>query len=276
MQNARLPDGSIINPKEYIPGIHDGNLRCPYCGAKVIFVSTNTTREPFFKTTGKSTESKHLDNCPQKRNVEVFNSIKQIRNYHPDPTRPSTGQHVLHLELGDLYHERKANTSIPEIGWDHPKKQLDYANQYPDKKHELPDRARTLKALARYIKNSEAVLASTIVKFNGAFYPISEIVIDQNMAHDIALTGNELERFIYGTVFSVVRLEKVMYINFDQQDGALPFTIVVFQKSFKKFTYTKEKLEGKNVLVRGIIRFNSRTNQTETTVWSNSQLEWVK
>lgn len=275
MKNARLPDGTIISTDEYIPGVHAGKIFCPYCGAKVFYCCTNTSREPFFRTSGKSPESTHRNDCSQKRILAVFNSMKRINNYKPDPKRKNIKQHILQLKIPGL--DEAFPGEVNEIGWDHPKKKLHHVNQYSNFKNELPPTARSLKALIRYLKNSDEVLYSTLVKFNGMSYRINELVIDQNAAYELAIKQNTLERFVYGIVVSVVELQTVTFINFERQNNDRKFTAVIFDaKNNPKFTYEKAKLEGEAVLVRGLLRYNSKADQAEITISSDIQLEILK
>ncbi len=273
MQNARLPDGSIINPSEYVANVHT-DLYCLHCGARVFFVSPTTDRNPFFRTSGRTPDTTHKNWCPEKRELKIFDSLKKIKTYKPDPKAKRTEPHMLNL---DLRNPNKVNYrgQVPEIGWEHPKKKLKYTNKYANKENALPKRVQSLKALAKYLNNSIDILAATTIRFNGEYYSIPEIIIDQNSAHELAIKGNKNDVIVHGTIGSVVKLETVMYLNFTKEEGLPPFTVVIFKKYFDDFQDIKKEHEGSKVLVYGEVEFNKISNRTRTIIYHRRQLEVI-
>lgn len=270
MQNARLPDGSVINAGEYIANVHT-DLYCLHCGAKVFFVSPTTGRNPFFRTSGRRPDTTHKDWCPEKRELKIFDSLKRIKTYKPDPKGKSTESHTLNLDLNDT-NKVKHHGQVPEIGREHPKKKLTYANRYTAKEHALPNKADSLDALLKYLNNSIDILAATTIRFNGEYYSIPEIIIDQGSAYQLTSKDNKKDVIVYGAINTVVKLETVMYLNFTNEGNLPPFTVVIFKKRFKNFTDVVDKLEGSRVLVSGKIEFNKMSNRTQMIICCRSQL----
>lgn len=78
-------------------------------------------------------------------------------------------------------------------------------------------------------------LSKTLLDLNGQMIPINQFVIDQNKAFGIAKSGNLYIPYfvVYGKIGSVRKLDKVMFINFDQQDGLKPFVAYIFSGHYK-------------------------------------------
>jgi hypothetical protein len=67
-----------------------------------------------------------------------------------------------------------------------------------------------------------------------------------------------------------------MYLNFEEKN--VPFTIVIFQKHWKDFSYSEKQLEGKDVLIYGHLRKNDYQDKqlTEMIIKSDKYLETLK
>lgn len=75
-----------------------------------------------------------------------------------------------------------------------------------------------------------------------------------------------------------MRREKVWYVNFVKKDDCR-FSLVIFDKYFKHFTYTDEQLKGRNVLAYGFLKknnFNEELKSTEMLIKSNKCIEFLK
>ena len=274
MQNAKLPDGTIINAKEYIESVHKGKIYCVYCGATVIHVNPED-RDPFFKTTGQTDKSRHLDNCVQKRNLQVFDSLKMINKYTTKlADTHSNGEYIIKINFDSFDIRKQPKGQTPEIGFDHHKKKLPYANGYTNYKDSPIKSITSLKTIARLLKNKPEELAKIVLVVNGQRYRLNELVLNQNQANELARSNiGNLDYIVYGQVMSVKRREKVIYINMSVQDGMEPFTAMVFKKYFVHFKYKDEKLIGNPVLIAGRLKLNDRNNKAEMVIYSSKQLE---
>ena len=117
-----------------------------------------------------------------------------------------------------------------------------------------PNSISTLKAIVKLLTSYEPdTLATILVSVKGRKIPLSQIVISHDKAHELAWSGladDSLSYFVYGRINKVIRREKVYYINFEAINNVV-FSLVVFDKYFKYFTYKDEQLVGKNVLAYG-------------------------
>jgi hypothetical protein len=106
------------------------------------------------------------------------------------------------------------------------------------------------------------------------------MVISHERAHELLWNGkliDSLSYFVYGIIEQVLRREKVLYVNLKPVNNVY-FSIVIFEKYFKHFTYTDEQLIGKNVLAWGGIRRNTfqEKNTSEIIIKSNKYIEFLK
>lgn len=276
MQNALLPTKEIINAKEYDRLIHGEELFCVSCKVPVIFVGQDqSNRSPFFKTTGRK-ESVHKKDCKEVRNLAIFDSLKTVNRYTGKVD--DDNNHLIELDFALDNKAQIPHGPISEIGEDHSKKRLTYVNKYSGTKNALFKRITSLSGIAKLLKNSPEELARITFTQQGELFSFSEIVIDQNKATKIALENSytNVDFIVYGVVRSVIKTEKVMFINFDAQNGLKPFDIFVFAGDFKWFMLTRENLERKPILARGKIKYNKLYNKAEMQVRSNKQIHVVK
>jgi hypothetical protein len=274
MQNAKLPDGSIINAKEYIANLHKGKIICPYCEVPAIHVVPHD-RQPFFKTTGRG-KSKHKENCPEYRDLSIMNSINKIKRYSTKiEDLTDYTEYIFNLNLDNIDIDKAPHGKIQEISSSHPKKKYRYTNKYNDRNY-APAVIKTLALLAKLIKDNNSELDKIVFNCNGRKYLIEEIIIDQNKAFDLVSTSQNENRdyVVYGKVRSVVPLKTVKYINFDEQDGMKSFTAVIFKEYFPFFT-CEDKIIGKPVLIAGKLKLNKIYNQTEIIVKSDLQINTI-
>jgi len=189
MQNARLPDGNIINAKEYIQGLHKGKIICPYCDAPVIHVMPND-RNPYFKTTG-SGKSIHSKNCSEHRELAVYNSLKLIKRYTTKiEDLTDCKEYIWELDLESTDIDKAPRGKVNEISPKHPKKKHEYANEYINTKY-APQKIKTLDLLAKLIKDNSEELDKIIFNYNGCKYFLEDIVIDQNKAYELVSTRQQ-------------------------------------------------------------------------------------
>lgn len=279
MQNALLPNGEIVNAREYDVRKHGDVIMCPHCKARVIYVHSSNT-EPHFKTTGRSPDFTHKQDCPHVRKIlQIVDTIKKLRKYTTDLSDATSRQQQIIIDIQPLFKQLNTGPTpkgpITEIPNSHPKKQFDYAMRYKDA-IELPvKQINSLKTIAKLIKdNCIEKLASTFFLVNEKQLRISDVIIDQNTANRICRTGDieNIPYIVYGTIRSVARREKVMFLNFDTQDGAAPFTAYVFARHFNNFSYTQEEILKKFVLLLGFIKPNSKYGYAEMELKSEKQM----
>lgn len=272
MQNALLPTNDTINAKEYDPLIHGEKLFCTSCKVPVIFVGKDQdNRNPFFRTTGRK-KSVHKEWCKEIRSLIVFDSLKTVNRYTGKVDDDNT--HLIELNFATDNNTAIPHGPISEISEDHSKKRLTYVNRYSGTKNALFKKITSLSGIAKLLKNRPEELARITFTQQGKLFSFTEIIIDQNKAINIALEKKyaNVDFIVYGVVHSVIKTEKVMFINLDTQDGLKPFDIFIFAGDFKWFTLTKEQLEEKPILARGKIKFNERYSKAEMQVRSNKQI----
>lgn len=182
------------------------------------------------------------------------------------------------MDFASTNKEQIPHGPISEIGMGHSKKRLTYVNRYSGTKNALFRKITSLSGIAKLLKNEPQDLARITFTQQGKIFSFTEIIIDQNRATKIALenTYTNVDFIVYGAVRSVIKTEKVMFINFDTQNGLKPFDIFVFAGDFDRFTLSKEQLEGKPLLAQGKIKFNERYSKAEMQVRSNKQIHVLK
>lgn len=280
MKNALLPNGKIVNAKEYDPMIHGDKIYCCGCRKPVSHSSAkNSNIEPYFKTTGKG-ESKHAPDCSEKREVKQIKTIKKLNKYTINISKINQNDlHVIKVHLGNTNIDCIPHGEINEVSRNNPKKTFNYYLGYSGSKNHSLGKITSLSTIAKLLRvNSIEDLNKTVLDINGKILPVNQFIIDQNRAFEIAKSGNfYIPHFVvYGKVGSVKKLDKVMFINFDVQDGARPFAAYIFSGHYKYFTYTKEQLEGNYVLIQGSFKFNGDHNQAEIQIMWNKQLHIMK
>ncbi|MGN7299460.1 hypothetical protein ACTHPV_19975 [Ferdinandcohnia sp. SAFN-114] len=147
--------------------------------------------------------------------------------------------------------------------------------------NETPASIGSLKSVVKLLTSYEPdILSGILVNVKGKKVPISSIIVDQVKAHEL-LWANELidnsGYFVYGTVDAVLRREKVIYINFKPVNN-VKFSLVLFDKYFKFFTYKDESLIGKTILVYGFLKKNiyKDKNTNELQIRSDKYIEFIK
>lgn len=144
----------------------------------------------------------------------------------------------------------------------------------------MPKSISSLKSLVKLINSYEPdVLATILINVKGNKVPLSQIILSHEQAHELLWSNRIIDSFsyfVYGTVDNVKRLPKVYYINFKPVNNIL-FSLVVFDKYFKYFTYTDEQLIGKTILAWGVLRCNTyqEKNTSEMHIKSNQYLVFL-
>lgn len=276
MFSALLQNGKIITAIEYNKEVH-GDLKCIDCKVPVIFVPTSESSHAHFKTTGKN-ESKHSSLCGFAKPLSFEESIQKVGEYQSTLLESGIKENVIRLSL---------HTLDP----DYIKKEIE-REQKDDDKHknpseikvkqdsEVPNTIGSLKAVVKLLTQNEPdILSSILINVKGKKIPLSQILVSPKKAHELLWSGQPLENinyFVYGTIEKVQRRDKVYYINFTQEDG-VSFSLVVFQKYFKHFTYSDELLIGKKVLTWGGLKKNDFQDKqtTEMVIKSDKYITFL-
>lgn len=160
------------------------------------------------------------------------------------------------------------------------KKEIDPTEIKIKQNNSAPNSIGSLKSVVKLFTQYEPdILAGLLVNVKGKKIPISQIIVPHEKAHELLWSGNALEQnmyFVYGTVEHVIRRAKDYYINFASSSNK-KFSLVVFDKYFKYFTYPGEKLVGKNILAFGSLQKNTynNINSTEMVIKANSFVEFL-
>lgn len=254
MKSAKLRNGRGFLATEYDVRVHGEDIYCD-CGAKVIHVTPNNDeRDPFFKTTGRG-DSRHKEGCREIRNLYINHIKEGFRYVDTIKSLPDDELIVISLELG-----KKKAIAGTGLGTDEsdPKFKPNYINKPGHTEKKAPESIKTLKKVADLIRRNEPEQLSKIVfKRCGKKIHFYDFVIDQNVAYKKANQVDEYNQdyIIYGKVRSIVKIEdKVMFINFDEQEGAKPFALVIFANKFDRFKFVNKKIESKFVLAFGNVR----------------------
>jgi hypothetical protein len=280
MRTALLPDGRLIHADEYNESVHGFNILCldKNCRAPLIFVPKSDKAASHFKTIGKNSDSKHSTKCGFYQPLDIVESIEKVTEYQADILQSSVKKTLINLNMKRLdpdYEPKKTE------------RDQQAAEQDPDKiktkeKNESPGSISSLKSVVQLMVGYEPDLLSTIYFNigNGRKVPLSNIVMNQERAHDILWSDQafrEVGYFVYGQVESVLRLEKVMYIKLEKIHD-VSFTVVIFEKYYKFFKLSEEQLKGKEVLIYGILRKNEYQgrNTTEIVIKSDKYIEFLK
>lgn len=277
MHSAKLLDGSIVAAKSYIPGIHGRSLFCldPICKAPVHFVQ-ESEKVAFFKTSGKG-DSVHKEGCAFASRLSFEKAVSKVSIFQQDLLVQGSDEVVIRLNANKLdpdYVPRKIERDGQETEIDPNKIKI------KKEKTETPQTLSSLSSLKKLFTTVEPdLLASIVVSVQGYKLPISQLISDYHSIHDRFWKDNTLNvpYFIHGTIHKIVRLNKVWYLN--MHDGEdFYFTLVVFEKYFKHFTYTDDDLLERPILVMGKLRkntFHKDRPATEMVIKSDKYIEFL-
>jgi len=276
MLMAMLHNENIVSAMEYDPEAHGNRLYCmdKTCKAPVIFVPGSENISPHFKTTGKG-DSVHSTSCGFYEPLDLVGSIKKVKEYQDDKLQENMNEIVIRLSMNRIDPDREVATVERE-------KREKKPNELKVKNENLtPQTISSVKGVVKLLTEHEPdILSSILINVGGGHkVPLSQIIVNQDEAHKILWEDKMLKNvdyFVYGRVANIVKRETVMYVNFEETD--VPFTLVVFKKHWKDFSYTEEKLKGKDVLVYGHLRKNDYNNKrlTEMIIKSDKYLEKIK
>ncbi|MEQ2527613.1 hypothetical protein WMO40_12955 [Bacillaceae bacterium CLA-AA-H227] len=263
MLSAKLHNGGIISSSEYNESTHGTRIYCldKNCNAPLIYIdAAEEGRVAHFKTSGKG-DSKHVANCGFYQRLDLVESISKVKEYQAEVLNKGVKEIVIRLSMSGLDPDKEKNTTEREQS-EKTKKEVKLKNE-----NLTPQSISSVKGVVKLLTEYEPdILSSILVNVGGGRkVPISELVVNQEQAHELLWNDNVLQNvgyFVYGKVTKLIKLEKVMYITLEE--NSVPFTIVIFQKHWKEFTYTEKQLVGKNVLVFGNLRKNEYKDQQKT------------
>ena len=241
MHSALLPNGKMINARDYDSKLHGTRIVCmdPTCRAPVIFVQKSNDVSPYFKTTGKH-ESKHAETCGFYKTLSFTETIDKISEYQDAFLNEGLAENIVRLNLNRLDPDYESRTAERDQS-----KEKDSSEIKIKDKNETPKSISSLKTLVRVLTSNEPdVLSSIIVQVRGMKIPISSLVVNQARAHEVCWNDTVLSQFnyfVYGEVDKILRRDKVIYINFKPVNQVL-FSIVIFDKYFPHFTFKDEEL----------------------------------
>ncbi len=278
MQTAFLSNGSIVNANEYSAEKHGHRVLCidRACKSPVIHVPASENNVAHFKTTGKN-DSRHVKGCGFYESLDAVDSIEKLGEYQEDL-------------LGKGIKETLLRINMNRIDPDYESKSVDREKKDQDKKekeikvkdeNQPPQSISSVKSVVKLLTSYEPdILASVLVSVpGGRKVPLSDVVVNQEKAHQLLWDGELMPTgyFVYGRIKNVSTREKVKYINFEPVNETT-FTLVLFQKYWKHFTYSEEQLRGKDVLVFGELRKNDYNdkNQTEMIIKSEKYMDFVR
>jgi hypothetical protein len=281
MLTALLPNGKLVAASEYDEKRHSMTLVCidPSCGAPVVFVEESSRAVAHFKTVGKGDDSRHSSSCGFFEPLDVIGAINKTAEYQTAvDLSEDIPKQVITLNL-----RRLDPDEISKVNEKKDQKEVKEDEAKVKEDNDSPGVINSLKGLVKLLTAYEPDVLATIY-FNvggGRKLPLSHVVMSPERAYE-TLWGDRtirgLQYFVYGRITEVRKLEKVMYIDFDNADGLHPFTVVIFADYFKHFKYKPEELKNRDVLVFGELRKNDYNDRkkSEIVIKSSKYMEFFK
>ncbi|MFD5853714.1 hypothetical protein ACFWGC_26635 [Cytobacillus pseudoceanisediminis] len=278
MRSAILASGQLISANEYTPEIHGSQILCmdPSCKAPVIFVPSSDTISSHFKTSGKG-ESIHAINCGFFQSLSFQDSVAKVTEYQ-NIIQNSSKELVVRINMNAIDPDYKPRA----VEREEKEKEKKDGQEVKIKKEQTPPQTvsslRSVKKL--FTSYGPDVLASIIISIKGTKVPISYLIRNYKEAHEALWTdklNQNLPYFVHGVIEWVIRRDKVWYINFVNEDNCL-YSLVIFEKYFKHFTYKDDELKGKEILAYGYLKkntFSKEKQSTEMQIKSNSYIEFL-
>ncbi|MFS1519508.1 hypothetical protein V1503_24075 [Bacillus sp. SCS-151] len=277
MNAAYLHNGQLISADQYEPESHGQRLYCidKKCKAPVVFVSKGKANA-HFKTTGRG-ESKHISECGFYEPLDLIDSIKKVGEYQEDILDKGMKETVVRLSMNRIDPDYEPNSIEREKKNSREEKEVKVKGD-----NETPKNISSVKSVVKLLTSYEPdILASILINVGGGMkIPLSSVVINQERAHNMLWSDETIPKlgyFVYGKIQKIVKREKVMYINFYPVND-VNFTIVVFERYWKEFSYKESQLKDKDVLIYGHLRKNDfqQKQETEMLIKSKKYLEFFK
>lgn len=281
MHSALLDDGKVVTAKAYDESLHGVRIVCmdKSCGVPVYFIPGSKEVVPHFKTSGKG-KSIHKEGCGFAKKLTFQESVAKVSEYQASLREQGIREFVVRLNLNSIDPDFVARTNEIEPKEKEPadKKELDSDALKEDKT--TPQSIGSLRSVKKLFTTVEPdLLAAIIVSVKGKRIPISELIRHHQIAHTALWEGTTLDvpYFIHGSIEKVIRREKVWYIMFTATENTF-FSLVIFNRHFKYFTFKDSELIGKDVLAYGMLKkneFNKEKNVTEMIIKSNKYIEFL-
>ncbi|MFC0273600.1 hypothetical protein ACFFIX_19600 [Metabacillus herbersteinensis] len=280
MNSALLNNGKIITAREYNADSHGNRLFCMDCRAPVVFVTGTENSSPYFKTTGKSNEGKHKPSCGFFKPLTFSETLKKVEEYQGEFLEKDKGikETIIKINLNKIdpdYESASLNNEEKQL-----KNKTDSNEIKIKQDSQTPSTVSSLRSMVKLLTSYEPdILSTIIVDVKGNKIPLSSLIVDQEKAHRMLWQDEIIDKigyFVHGTVEKVIRRDKVIYIVLKPLNNVL-FSLVIFDKYFKHFTYTDAELVGKKVLSYGHLKKNSfkDKNTREMSIKSNKYLEFI-
>lgn len=276
MLTAKLADNTVVNATDFQEMSQQTPIFCMDCRAPVHFVK-ESNKVAFFKTSGKGA-SVHLEGCAFAAPMTFTESVGKIMQLQKEMIT-QVEPIVVRLSLNKLDPEYVAQ----DRGRPNEQEVTGRTLKVPNDGPKQPKTLTTLKGLKKLFLTGEPdLLASVIISINGFKIPISELIVDQQTAHTKVMKNLALDvpYFVHGTITKIVRLPRVWYFNMNEDNYY--FTLVVFERYFKYFTFKDEELIGHPILVMGKLKQNkfnegkaNAKEGTEIIIKSNDYLEFL-
>ncbi|MFC0476963.1 hypothetical protein ACFFHF_17300 [Robertmurraya beringensis] len=281
MNSAMLHNGQVVTAAEYNPDTHGKRIYCidKACKTNIIYVPGTDSTVPYFKTTGKNEDSKHKQSCGFFKILTFEESIAKVNEYQDELLDKGFPETIIRLNMAQL--DPDYQKKVVEKEESQQKKVKDPNEIKVKQESTTPNSISTLKAVVKLLTLYEPdTLATILVSVKGRKIPLSKIVVSSERAHELAWSGeadDTLSYFVYGTIRKVIRREKVIYLNFEPVNNVV-FSLVIFDKYFKHFTYKDEQLVDRKVLAYGFrLKKNEfkGKNTSELHIKSNKYIEFL-
>ncbi|MCM3389977.1 hypothetical protein M3649_17805 [Ureibacillus chungkukjangi] len=280
MHSAILSDGHLITANQYYPEKHGVILYCmdQSCKVPVHYVKGDATNTPHFKTSGKG-ESIHKESCGFAKKLSFKETVSKVSEYQESISEQGIREFLVKLNMDKIdpdYVPKEAPVKDTEKE-KKPPKEID--EKLLKEKPEVASSLSSLKSIKKLFQSvSPDLLASIIISIKGNRIPISKLICHYQDAHQLFWEGDtfDVPYFVYGIVEKVTRREKVWYINLSSKDYY--FTLVIFEKYFKHFTYRDEDLLNHEILATGYLRkneFQKDKPSTEMVIKSDKYIEFL-
>ncbi|MEF2247977.1 hypothetical protein [Paenibacillus sp. IITD108] len=277
MNTAILANGDVVRAEEYSSELHGHRLLCmdKNCNVPLIYVPKTETRSAHFKTTGKI-DSKHSTQCGFYEPLSVLQAIKKVSEYQEDFLSKGIKETIIRLNMNRLDPDYSARTIEKN-----PKDEESEQEVKTKETNPQPSNISSVKTITKLMTSYDPdMLASIIINVGGGRkVPLSSIIVSQDIAHNMLWSDQtfNIGYFVFGTISKIKRLEKVIYIDFEPVNEKT-FTLVVFEKYFKHFTYKDEDLINYEVIAYGMLKKNEHNEmkKTEMLIKSNKYIEKIK
>lgn len=278
MHSALLSNNKIVTADDYDDKIHGVQINCIDKGCKVpvFFIKSTEHQVSHFKTSGKG-NSVHNAGCGFAKKLTFQESVAKVGEYQADLKGHGLKEQVIRLNLNDIDPDY-----VPVARNTEPDEEKEPTKDKVDLKEKplTPQSISSLSAVKKLFTSIEPdLLANIIISVKGMRLPISELIRTQQEAHRAFWNGETLEvpYFIHGKIDKVIRLKKVCYISFTVVEDT-SFSLILFQRYFKHFTLTDDKLVGKDILAYGMLKsneFNKDKPSTEMIIKSERYIEFL-